>query len=368
MDTNAPGRNGKNQSSRHGRIKGQAMSNVKLFFVSVILLTGLWGGAADAADSRLPSAGQSHLNLQRSAAGYFYGDPTAAEQLILETINRARLNPLEEARLYGIDLNEGLTGAPISSDPVQPLTMNGFLMMSALDHSIDMITNNYLGHDSQDGTSFTRRMINAGFAARYSGENIGWIGSTGSLDEIPAMLHLHQDLFIDDGIDGRAHRLNLLDPTFREVGVGISSGPFTLEEGEASTFYPSSYMLTCDFGVSSEYETAFVLGVVFDDRDQDDFYTAGEGEADIAIEVIRDSELVAETATASAGGYALPLAPGDYLIRASVSKDLYAEKTIRIDDQNIKIDFTLSQIAGSEQPPSAGGGGGGGCFISRLVN
>ena len=35
-------------------------------------------------------------------------DATAREQLMLELVNRARLDPLGEARRFGIDLNQGL--------------------------------------------------------------------------------------------------------------------------------------------------------------------------------------------------------------------------------------------------------------------
>jgi hypothetical protein len=46
---------------------------------------------------------------------------TAAEQLQLELINRARLDPVAEAARLGIDLNEGLAAGTISAAAKQPL-------------------------------------------------------------------------------------------------------------------------------------------------------------------------------------------------------------------------------------------------------
>ena len=51
-------------------------------------------------------------------------DATAREQLILEMINRARMDPEGEAARYGISLNQGLTAGTISSAPKQVLAFN----------------------------------------------------------------------------------------------------------------------------------------------------------------------------------------------------------------------------------------------------
>jgi hypothetical protein len=66
---------------------------------------------------------------------YSHGDPTDAEQYLLELINRARSDPPAEAARYGIDLNEGPPSKPISPDPVPPLPFNQFLMKSATGQS-----------------------------------------------------------------------------------------------------------------------------------------------------------------------------------------------------------------------------------------
>jgi len=46
---------------------------------------------------------------------------SAAEQYLLEMINRARLDPQAEAERYGLSLNAGLASGTISGAPVQAL-------------------------------------------------------------------------------------------------------------------------------------------------------------------------------------------------------------------------------------------------------
>ena len=68
----------------------------------------------------------------------------APEQLLLEMINRARLDPAGEAARLGIDLNEGLAAGTISLDPKQPLAGNNLLAQAAEGHSNVMLSSKVL--------------------------------------------------------------------------------------------------------------------------------------------------------------------------------------------------------------------------------
>ena len=63
---------------------------------------------------------------------------TANEQLFLELVNAARLDPLGEAARQGIDLNEGLARAPIARFRPRPrsqaLAPNAQIQQAAADH------------------------------------------------------------------------------------------------------------------------------------------------------------------------------------------------------------------------------------------
>ena len=59
---------------------------------------------------------------------------TANEQLFLELVNAARLDPLGEAARQGIDLNEGLAPGTIADTPVQALAPNAQVQQAAAEH------------------------------------------------------------------------------------------------------------------------------------------------------------------------------------------------------------------------------------------
>src|SRR5690606_14071079 len=75
---------------------------------------------------------------------------TPYEQLMLELVNRARMDPQGEAARQGLSsLNEGIAPGSISTTPKQPLAPNQILMNVARAHSQDMLDNDYFAHDSQ---------------------------------------------------------------------------------------------------------------------------------------------------------------------------------------------------------------------------
>jgi len=204
----------------------------------------------------------------RDSYDFDYGDPTPAEQAHLEAINRARANPMMEAARLGIDLYEGVPADAISGLPVQPLVMNAKLLSAARLHSQDMIDHDYFAHASLDGTSPFVRMENAGYDYSMAGENLAFIGSTIEMNLEETTLALHDNLFVDEGYPDRGHRVNMLVEGYKEVGVGLILGEFR--------GYDYSYMLSCDFGTPRGYTGSFILGVVYDDRNSDNFFTMSE--------------------------------------------------------------------------------------------
>jgi Cysteine-rich secretory protein family len=150
---------------------------------------------------------------------------TALEQMLLELINRARLDPAAEAARFSIDLNEGLAPNTLSGVSKQPLAMNETLLSVARAHSQDMIDRDYFAHDTPEGVTASQRIANAGYSAIGSGENIAARSTSGPVTNQLVLLQ-HQDLFVDTGVDGRGHRLNILSAAYQEVGVGQITGNF----------------------------------------------------------------------------------------------------------------------------------------------
>src|SRR4028118_206419 len=102
---------------------------------------------------------------------------SAQEQLLLELINRARLDPSGEAARYGISLNEGLASGTISAAAKAPLAFDFDLNQSAAGHSSWMLNQDIFSHTGAGGSSSNDRMRSAGYdfdGYWGSAENTSW--------------------------------------------------------------------------------------------------------------------------------------------------------------------------------------------------
>jgi uncharacterized protein YkwD len=120
-----------------------------------------------------------------------------------------------------------------------PLRPNEDLQHAAQAHSENMAAAGYFEHDGPGGTSFLQRLKAAGYIyssnLEYSvGENIAW----GSLqDATPAAI-------VAAWMASPGHRANILNSSFRDVGIGIAARlPSALGAGQSGAMY------TEDFGV-----------------------------------------------------------------------------------------------------------------------
>ena len=264
-----------------------------------------------------------------------YGDPSVAEQIHLEAINRARANPTAEATLFGMsDVTEGTNGK-LTSSAQAPLAFNAKLLQSSRAHSTDMATSGYFDHTAPDGSTPFTRMLSAGYNYSFAGENIALFGGLGS-DPVANSLQLYKMLFVDDGVTGRGHRINLLSANFKEIGIGLVAD-------SSSVFY-----VTQDLASNLDDSRAIVLGVVYDDKNKDAAYSAGEGLSGVAIAVSTGEK----TTTATAGGYGLPLSNGSYQLTFSHPTYGSVTKTLQLSSKNVKIDVKLSEFSNSSTSTS----------------
>ena len=245
---------------------------------------------------------------------------TANEQLLLELINRARLDPLAEAARYGIDLNQGLTPGTLDGSTKQVLAANDFLNIAAEGHAQWMLNTDTFSHTGQGGSSAGARMSSAGYSFTGSwtwGENISWRGTTGTPDLEGWIYTQHEGLFRSSG-----HRENILNGTFREVGLSQEQGVFTTNRD-----YNAS-MVVENFAKSGT--AYFITGVVYDDTDANAFYTPGEGLGSRSVVVAGG----ASTSTAAAGGYAIATTSGTHTVTlGAVSVEL------QLNNANAKLDL-----------------------------
>lgn len=154
-----------------------------------------------------------------------------------------------------------------------------------------MLSADVFSHTGFGGSSPGDRMEDAGyvFAGGWTwGENIAWSGTTGTVDAASAITGHHEGLFNSSG-----HRLNLLNDSFREIGIAQELGQFT-----ASGRAWNASMATQAFATSGS--SVFLTGVAYADQDRDAFYSIGEGRGGTVFAIGTD-----RSTTEAAGGYAL---------------------------------------------------------------
>lgn len=277
----------------------------------------------------------------------------AREQYFLELVNRARLDPLNEAaRLLadpavidavdktkdgpnpldlefapGADgLNRGLPAGTVSGLPLQPLAPNALLRDAAEGHSDWMLDANTFSHTGENGSTVPQRIAAAGYvvvAPGGTGENLSWRGTTGSMDMDAATLLHHAGLFASDG-----HRRNTLTDWFRETGVAQLRGEYTRSDG---SIWDSS-MLTQKFAASGS--GVFLTGVAYTDADADGFYSIGEGQAGVTIAAAGTTTL-----SAPAGGYALGLVAAPDVAVSLTWGDVDIGAVVDLTGGNVKLDL-----------------------------
>lgn len=262
-------------------------------------------------------------------------DPTAEQQYWLELINRFRADPAQELGLlvnmsspgvwdtvksdhpavaaaldfYGVDA-AALTAQWGSLSPAAPLAWNSALNTSATAYSNTMVAADQQAH-GLGGQSVAQKVIAGGYTPQWLEVGESLFARTQNA------LQGHSALAIDWGPDGGSgtglqpgttHRSVLMDPLFKEIGIGFQSVAIPGSNAQvtgplvATQHYASQYRSTGGGFVSD----AILTGVVYaDSLAADLFYTPGEGWSATPIQVYDDASglLVAAGFTNSAGGF-----------------------------------------------------------------
>jgi serralysin len=228
----------------------------------------------------------------------------AYEQFMLELVNKARKDA-------------GLA----------PLAMNGNINSAADLHTDYQLDVNKLTHTGSGGTTAYTRMKNAGYDFNGSsvwGENVGWYSISGTSSYQDEVQTIHTRLMNSSG-----HRANILNSSFREIGIGFDTGAF---QGY------NAAIATQDFAKSTG--NAFLTGVSFDDKDGDRFYDVGEALAGVKVTAVSSSTGASFSTTGgTAGGYSLQLAAGTYKVTLSASGFASKTSTVTIGSSNVKLDW-----------------------------
>ena len=227
----------------------------------------------------------------------------------------------------------------------QPLAFNSNLNVSSEKHSLWMLSTDIFSHTGVNGTDAGARMKNAGYVfsgAWTWGENIALVSTaspTGYQDEA---LKLHTNL-----MNSPSHKTNLLNPAFREVGLGIEIGEY---KGS------NVAMLTENFAKTGT--AVFLLGVAFDDKDGDKFYDVGEALGGAAVKIVNATTgATVNTTTQAGGGYQIALAAGTYNVTFSATGFTSTTTSVTIGAVNKKLDWIDPATGTTTPPPPTSGGG-----------
>lgn len=287
-----------------------------------------------------PAAARPGLHAD---APYSIGEPTDEEQFYLEFINRARANPAAEGALlatltdpqvtdaydfFNVDL--GLMQAESAQyAPAPPLAFHARLIDAARAHSQDMFDHMFQGHDGSNGSDPGDRITAAGYTWASYGENV--------FSYAESVLHGHAGFYVDwgNGPGGmqqpRGHRDAIMNPGYREVGVGVVLG----RNGNVGP-----QLVTQDFA-SAPGAKPFITGVVYYDLNTNGAYDLGEGLGGVAVTA---AGVAGSAVSAGSGGYALPVAGnGGYTVQFAAAGGSPANLPATVAaNQNAKLDLALT--------------------------
>ena len=217
-----------------------------------------------------------------------------------------------------------------------PLAMNKILMGTARAHSSDQANSGVQSHTGSDGRPFDQRIKEAGYQWALLAENV----YAYTLNPF----YGHVGLNADWGVSDLGHRLNIMscnaDERYnaaKEVGVGVVNA-VAKKDAQGIPFGP--LVVTQDFGAPSDRSKAFLVGVVYDDRNGNGQYDEGEGLGGVSI-VPDAGDFYA--VTGGAGGFTVPLPAGVSSLTVTASGGALGErrvKTVAVTaGVNVKLDF-----------------------------
>ncbi len=269
---------------------------------------------------------------------------SADEQHFVYLLNRARHDPAAYQREVGLAVDLATVA------PQPPLAVNDRLMRSAGLHSDEMAQRDYVGHQSPVTGVWPNQMArDQGYPLPSTWPNANnFIESVAAGDWYDNAGVPLEALLVDQGLPTASHRRHLLgmDSFYaenREIGVGYAT--------EADSTYGHYWTVHI---ARQEPPGIFLTGVVYDDRNGNGRYDAGEGLPGVTVQ----ADGLAAT-TNDAGGYSLAVnARGWYRILASGPQlAVPVTGSVLVADANVEMDI-VSGVRGvyldfAGQPTSA---------------
>ena len=287
-----------------------------------------------------------------------FGYPMKTSELqLLQLINQARADLETVAQSYGVDVAQIINGAPaleagvlVKSAP--PLTPNRNLYHSADAHAQDMLAKEYFSESSPDGRTPKIRIQESGYAPiQWVGENIGRISFGEGDDILPSETasRLFRQIFLNAFDADQLSEEMLFSESAREIGLRIVGGESRVLSGICGDYVRLGVV---DYGLRAidvDADGATLIGIVYQDIDQNGLYDPGEGLAgrQLSLKKIRPDAGKTEVETIItnlAGGFthASSLAQGVYQISLMLNGEEFKQRLKVSDNRPIWLALPVS--------------------------
>ena len=252
------------------------------------------------------------------------------EQEFVYLLNRARHNPAAYQVERGLAINLS------SITPRQPLAVNSQLTDAAGFKSDDMAERNYFLHTSVTGETPNQLARRFGYdlPERVSvGGQTYLLPTVGNQIESLAGGRSSPSAALQGLIESTGHRNHLLGVTAhnqvaKDVGIG-----YRFRDQAAYRHY-WTVLIT-----PSKVTTPFLTGVAFVDGNSNSRFEGNEGIGSVTITAAGPNGRFITT-TAAAGGWAMPVPAGDYVVTASGGAFAGSSSApVRVGSQNVAVDF-----------------------------
>ena len=306
---------------------------------------------------------------------------TAEETEMWDLVNRVRIDPLGEfSHFFGYDENGALVALDSRVDSAirnwagtdenytvfmtelksewlalsaaDPLAVNRVLDQTAYAHTVKMEAAGTMAHQYPGEASVVERIEKAfSDSADWSlaegsepSENVTCKGQNPGTSGWSVASYLAAAFLVDWGKVYPSHRENLMSGEFTEIGI-------SMWEVSSSKKEITPWIITCDFAsttLGAGSDGAYLLGSIYNDTNNDGFYTANEGIGGVTVTIrAANGETVelnpsAGNGLTAAGGYQIYLQNGSYevLVAGAAFGGAYS-RSVTIDGANVKLDFCV---------------------------
>ncbi len=262
-------------------------------------------------------------------------DPEKMTGQLVQLINQARAWPLDVAAILGYDVATVLGNMPESESflftGLSPLAVNEQLAAAAQVLTLDILAAGDSDNDPLDDAMVPEDPIATSGYDAYFADTVNFeytAPKATTPDKITSAIFnmlFNAELEASD-VKGKI----ILNRDFEDIGVGLVCGLKWADEQE---------MIACTgvvaTGLMRHWENPKITGHVFSDRNNDGFYTPGEGLSGEQLQVSDYGVLL----TGKAGQFQLQTEPGIYQIALEAADDRLLRREIDLDFVNKGVRF-----------------------------